>query len=106
MQIGERLADIRKDNKDTQAVLAAKLGVSVETIRGWEQEKNCISVNKLQKICRLYGVSADFILGLNNEDPLISRLSRLDPQEEEVQYKLREIIRLLKGKDKDKEKKK
>ncbi len=100
MQIGERLADIRKDNKDTQAALAAKLGVSVETIRGWEQEKNCISVNKLQDFCRLYGVSADFILGLNNEDPLISRLSRLDPEEEEVQYKLREIIRLLQGKEK------
>ena len=35
--VGERLAEIRKDHNDTQAVLAKKLNVSVTTVRSWEQ---------------------------------------------------------------------
>jgi len=38
--IGERLAEMRKDHGDTQAGLAARLGVSLPTVRAWEQEKS------------------------------------------------------------------
>ena len=60
--IGERLADIRKDHGDTRQTLADKLQVSKFTVSNWEQEK-------LIKICRLYGISSDYLLGLSNIDP-------------------------------------
>ena len=58
--VGERLAEIRKDHDDTQAVLAKKLNVSVTTVRSWEQEKSSPS---------LYRISADYLLGLSEVDP-------------------------------------
>lgn len=37
--IGERLAELRKLNGDTQQALADKLSLSVWSIRAWEQGK-------------------------------------------------------------------
>lgn len=61
--IGERLAEIRKDHDDTQAILADRLNVSISSIRSWEQEKSSPPHELLVKICRLYHVSADYLLG-------------------------------------------
>ena len=66
---GERLAEVRKDHHDTQAVLAEKLNVSVTTVRSWEQEKSSPSHDALVAICRLYRISADYLLGLSEVDP-------------------------------------
>lgn len=68
--IGERLQEIRKDNNDTQAKLAAKLQVSVATVQSWEQNKSAPSHEMLVSICRMYHISSDFLLGLSNEDPV------------------------------------
>ena len=38
--LGERLAELRKLNDDTQQTLADKLGISVWSIRSWEQGKS------------------------------------------------------------------
>ena len=50
--VGERLAEIRKDHNDTQAVLAKKLNVSVTTVRSWEQEKSSPSHDALVALHR------------------------------------------------------
>ena len=67
--IGERLADIRKDHGDTRQTLADKLQVSKFTVSNWEQEKSEPYHEMLIKICRLYGISSDYLLGLSNIDP-------------------------------------
>ena len=66
--IGERLQEIRKDNNDTQATLAAKLQVSVATVQSWEQDKSSPSHEMLVTICRMYQISSDYLLGLTDED--------------------------------------
>lgn len=68
--IGERLSEVRKDHGDTQAALAQRLGVSLPTVRAWEQEKSSPSHEMLVELCRLYHVSADYLLGLTDEDPV------------------------------------
>lgn len=67
--IGERLSEIRKDHGDTQMVLAKKLKVSLPTVRAWEQGRSSPSHETLVTICRLYRVSADYLLGLSDTDP-------------------------------------
>lgn len=62
--IGELLAETRKLHGDKQADLANKLGVTISAIRSWEQEKSSPSHETLVSICRLYNVSADYLLGL------------------------------------------
>ena len=69
--IGERLAEIRKDHGDNQDDLARKLNVSVFGIRSWEQEKSA-------RVCRLYQVSSDYLLGLSNIDPVYEQRRRLE----------------------------
>lgn len=41
----------------TQEKVAAQLGVSVETIRSWEQGKAEPPISRLRELGRLYGVS-------------------------------------------------
>lgn len=68
--IGERLAEIRKDNGDTQQTLAAKLNVTKFTVSSWEQEKSEPCHQMLVRICRLYRVSSDYLLGISDLDPV------------------------------------
>ena len=82
--VGERLAEIRKDYKQTQRDLAAALEVGVQTVRNWEQGRNSPPGDMLIKICQLYGTSADYLLGLTDDDPSIEerrRKSRLTKDE-------------------------
>ena len=65
----ERLAELRKLNNDTQQTLADKIGVSVWSVRAWEQGKNYPPSDALLAICKLYGTSADYLLGLTDYDP-------------------------------------
>ncbi|MCM1091424.1 MAG: helix-turn-helix domain-containing protein [Butyrivibrio sp.] len=76
--IGERLSEIRKDHGDTQAMLAERLNVSLPTIRSWEQEKSSPSHELLISICKLYHVSADYLLGLSDVDPSYVQRNRLE----------------------------
>ena len=76
--IGERLSEIRKDYGDKQADLAQKLYVTVSTIRSWEQEKSSPSHDMLVKICRLYHVSSDYLLGLSNVDPAYLKYQQIN----------------------------
>lgn len=65
---GDRLADVRSFHGDTQASLAAKLNVTRHTIASWEQEKSSPSHEMLVKICELYDVSSDFLLGITRTE--------------------------------------
>lgn len=76
--IGERLAEIRKDHGDTQAALAKRIGVSLPTVRAWEQEKSSPSHELLVTLCRLYHVSSDYLLGLTDTDPAYHRQRQRD----------------------------
>ena len=97
--IGERLAEVRKDHKDRQADLAKKLHVTLYTIRSWEQEKSSPSNEMLVRLCRLYHVSADYLLGLSNHDPLLFDVLDLSDVGKQDMKHLREYIRFLKWKN-------
>ena len=82
--IGERLAEVRKDYGHTQQDLAERLNVTKFTVSNWEQEKSEPSQELLVAICRLYNVSADYLLGLSSVDPVYvqrRRLERFSPEE-------------------------
>ena len=92
--IGERLAEVRKDHGDTQEKLAGRLGVTVSAVRSWEQEKSSPSHETLTAVCRLYGVSADYLLGLSDLDPAYLRRgqSRLCAEDAQTLRDLAEFL--------------
>lgn len=61
-----------RSNK-TQKELAGDLGVSRPTVAGWLDGKNIPDILALEKIARLFNVSADYLLGLSDtESPDVS----------------------------------
>lgn len=99
--IGERLAEMRKDHGDTQAALAERLGVSLPTVRAWEQEKSSPSHETLVAICQLYDVSSDYLLGLTDLDPAYVQKKRLDQLTAEERAAVRDYENYLRWKRKE-----
>ena len=64
--LGQRINDLRTAIGWSQVQLAEKLNVSKQTISNWENENIQPSVEMLVRIARLFHVSTDFLLGLDN----------------------------------------
>ena len=93
--IGERLAEVRKDHGDTQQDLADKLNVTKFTISNWEQEKSVPSHELLVKVCQIYSVSADYLLGISDIDPAYAQRRRLEQFTPEELDELKRVERYL-----------
>lgn len=99
--IGELLAEVRKDHGDTQASLAQKLHVTVSAVRSWEQDKSSPPHETLVSICRLYQVSADYLLGLTRVDPMYVQRRRLEDFSQEELDQLRDFEEFLRWRKRD-----
>lgn len=64
---GLRLKGLRKEAGETQADLAALLGVKPNQVVEMENGRKTTTFEKLALICRHYQVSADYLLGLIDE---------------------------------------
>ena len=60
---GERLKEVRKENKVTQVKLANLLNTTQSNIVGYEKGKFIIATPYLYTICKKYNISADYLLG-------------------------------------------
>ena len=60
-----RLRALREDNDLTQEQVAQILGTSQTMYARYERGANELPIRHLIVLCRLYDVSADYILGLN-----------------------------------------
>lgn len=60
----ERLRELRIDNDLTQKAVAEKIGIRCNVYQRYEYGESKMTVEILEKICNIYGVSADYILGL------------------------------------------
>ena len=65
----ERLKELRKLSGDTQKSLGQKLYVAQGTVSMYEQGRARPTFETLVAICRLYGTTADYLLGLTDCDP-------------------------------------
>ena len=62
---GLRIRNLRIENDYTQDSLAEKLNVSPKTIGSWEREDRLPPVDKLSALAKLFNVTIDYIMGLN-----------------------------------------
>lgn len=93
--IGARLADLRDWNNQTQEELAKALNVATSTIRSWEHEKSSPNHEMLIAICRYYGTSADYLLGLTDIDPsdeARKQRQRLTEEEQNEMHRYEEYL--------------
>ena len=64
MQIHEKLKDLREDHDLTLAEVAEQLNTSYQYYQKYEKGKHDIPTKHIITLCKLYGVSADYLLGL------------------------------------------
>ena len=62
-----RIRDLREDADLTQQQVAEILGTSQTMYARYERGANELPIHHLLKLCELYKVSSDYILGLTNE---------------------------------------
>ena len=63
----KRIRDLREDHDKTQQEIAAVLGTSQTMYARYERGANEKPIRHLIALCRYYGVSADYILGLQDK---------------------------------------
>lgn len=61
------IRDLREDHDKTQAEIAEVLGTSQTMYARYERGANEIPVHHLITLCKYYGVSANYILGIENK---------------------------------------
>lgn len=62
-----RIRDLREDHDMTQQQVADYLGTSQTMYARYERGANELPIHHLISLCRLYHVSADYILGLSQK---------------------------------------
>ena len=82
MNIGEKIAELRRDAGLTQEALASKLVISPQAVSKWERGVANPDLELIPEIARLFGISTDELLGLSSpkarENELESRVSSLE----------------------------
>ena len=63
----QRVKDLREDKDINQKDLARYLNEHLTTYQRWERGETEIPCHIIIKLCKLYDVSADYILGITNE---------------------------------------
>jgi len=63
----QRLKEIRKEKGFTQAQVANKLSVVESCYANWEQGRTEPSIKAIKELVFIFGVSADYLLGLEDE---------------------------------------
>jgi len=66
MQYVKRMRDLREDMDLTQQQVASYLGTSQTMYARYERGANELPIRHLLKLCELYHVSSDYILGLSD----------------------------------------
>ena len=87
MQIGIRLRDLRIEKELTQKELAKNLGITQDSISLWEKGKRIPDTIYIQKLCDVFGVSTDYLLGRTDDlgAPLPSATPpQFSPEEQEL----------------------
>jgi len=67
MEYLRRMRDLREDSDLTQREVAQALGTSQTMYARYERGANELPVRHLIALCRLYGVTSDYFLGLSDD---------------------------------------
>lgn len=63
----KKMRDLREDNDLTQQQIADLLGTSQTMYARYERGANELPIHHLVELCKIYKVSADYILGIDGK---------------------------------------
>lgn len=66
--VGNRIHELRRERGITQPQLADAIGVSNGAISLWENGVNEPKASYIVAICKFFGVTSDYLLGIEDSD--------------------------------------
>lgn len=66
--IAKKLRTLRAEANKSQLQVATDLGISQQTYSKYENQESNIDSATIVKICNLYGITADYLLGIEKEE--------------------------------------
>lgn len=91
VDFGEKLKNLRIEKGFTQMQLAAHLGITKSVISAYESSLRSPSYDILIRLARTFGVTTDYLLGLEKGD--VIDVSGLSEREIEAVVKIVDIIK-------------
>lgn len=64
--LGHRISQLRTSAGWSQVELSKRLGVTKQTVSNWENENIQPSIEMLVRLAKLFNVSTDYLLGLDD----------------------------------------
>lgn len=64
MNYGQKIAELRKSNKLTQAELGEKLNITAQAVSKWENNLSEPDIDSIRRMCEIFEVSVDDFLGV------------------------------------------
>lgn len=98
LEIGKRIARLRKENNMTQVELADKLGISYQAVSNWERGDSMPDISKLSELSQIFNVSIDEILGNERQAKIINDIIEEEPVDltEVSDDELKELLPIVK----------
>lgn len=86
IDFSQKIKKLRETNGITQSALAKKVGISRNSVNSWEMGLSFPSVVNLIELTRIFHVSADYLLGISDDETV--NVSALNDEQREIVYKL------------------
>lgn len=93
--LGEKIRNLRKENKISQEALAEKLGVSRQSISLWENDQTMPSMENIISIANIFGVSTDTLLKENSENAIDEKITETTKPKNPLKKKLFVILSII-----------
>lgn len=68
MNIGKIIKELREERGMSQDKLAQMIGVTQDSISLWEKNKRIPNTPYIIALCKIFNVTSDYLLGLENDD--------------------------------------
>ncbi len=85
IQLGSKLADLRKRSGYSQEALAEKMGLSRQAVSKWERGESSPDTDTIIELSRLYGVSLDELVGNEQEEKQEKKLHKKEKAKDKKQ---------------------
>ena len=89
--VGERIKYLRDKAGFTQTYLAKRLGISRSAVNGWEMSIAMPSLANIVELARIFNVSSDYLLCL--DERMLIDISELGSDEQEAVVRIVECLK-------------
>lgn len=97
MDIGRIIKELRQRRGITQEEFSEALRVSVQTVSRWENGVNAPDLSMLPQLAVYFGVTADYLLGLERNDTMAKLIKTVETFELASKQEAEEMVLKFKG---------